>query len=1068
MTTRAEDLFASAHELGVQERDAFLEEACGEDAELRLEVQRLLVDAERADVFFRDEGDGEEFTLAADGSGKNSGNQRCTIKPGSPPNSEKAPFRPLTEKEGDEVGPYRLLQKIGEGGFGIVWMAEQSEPISRRVALKVVKAGMDTQEVLVRFEAERQALAMMAHPNIATVLDAGATANGRPYFAMELVKGIPVTEFCDKRKLGPRRRLELFQDVCAAVNHAHQKGIIHRDIKPSNVMVTLAADQPLVKVIDFGIAKATHNKLTEKTLFTRFEQFLGTPAYMSPEQAAMSSLDVDTRADIYSLGVLLYELLAGAPPFDAKSLLSAGYDEMRRIIVEDAPPSPSKRLTQIQDESVTEVEGELFVSAAVLKGELDWIVMKAIEKERARRYETASEFAADIEHYLKDEPVQAVAPSAAYKFRKFAQRHKAAFGAAAAMVALLVAGIAATSWQALRATAEAQRATEAEGLAGERLEESEAARRDAEAISGFLIGMFEGSGNRNAVVADFLDSAVRSLKRDLGNQPERQAQLEAALAGAYRGLGLYGDAVPLREKVRNYYLEQGGPDHPETLVAMRALALEYEGVGGHLDEALAMNEEALTRSRRVLGPEHRDTLMAVQESAYILYAAGDFAAALEIREEVLVLSRKALGTEHPDTFLAMANLARSYSEAKRWDEAVALHEEAVELRRNLNGPEHQLTLGSLTDLAVSLESMGRAKEGLELRKTLLEMRRRVEGPSHEATIRAMRALADSYEDARQAKEALTLREDALKLANKAIGSESSAAIGAMADLSSSYFDSGRQDEALALRESVLELNRQSLGPEHLNTIGAMTRLSKSYAAAGRMDESIALEKEVVALYHDRFGPDHYRTLEAIYDLTESYYDSGRREEALPMREDLLKRSHKVFGAEHASTIWVTIMLSRSYHHAGRLDEALALREEALERARKSLEPEHEATMWAMIDLSRSYHAAGRMDEALKLRTTLLERNLRQLGPEHRHTTEAMTLLSESYQAAGRIDEAIELEEDALAIRRRTLPVNHRGLRQSTSRLAGYYRVSGRGEEAVALENGAAQKKAMVDPGKTAD
>ena len=281
------------------------------------------------------------------------------------------------EQEGDEIGPYTLRQQIGEGGFGTVWMAEQTGAISRMVALKVVKAGMDTKQVLSRFEAERQALAMMDHPNIAKILDAGATPAGRPYFVMELVKGVPITQFCREQKLDTQQRLALFQDVCSAINHAHQKGVIHRDIKPSNVMVTLEGDRPVVKVIDFGIAKATQNKLTDKTLFTRFEQFLGTPVHMSPEQAAMSNLDIDTRSDIYSLGVLLYELLAGAPPFDSKSLLSAGYDEMRRIIAEEEPPKPSTRLTETQATESKQGSKAPRISASSLKGDLDWIVMKA-------------------------------------------------------------------------------------------------------------------------------------------------------------------------------------------------------------------------------------------------------------------------------------------------------------------------------------------------------------------------------------------------------------------------------------------------------------------------------------------------------------------------------------------------------------------------------------------------------------------------------------------------------------------------------------------------------------------
>ena len=340
---------------------------------------------------------------------------------------------PLAEKPGDRIGRYKLLQQIGEGGCGVVYMADQEEPVKRRVALKVIKPGMDSKQVLARFEAERQALALMDHPNIAKVLDAGATDNGRPYFVMELVKGIPITRYCDEKQLTTDSRLKLFVLVCQAIQHAHQKGIIHRDIKPSNILVADHDGTPVPKIIDFGIAKATTDqRLTDKTLFTAFEQFIGTPAYMSPEQATLSGLDVDTRSDIYSLGVLLYELLTGKTPFDAKELLAKGLDEIRRVIREVEPQRPSTRLSTLEAGEQTTVAHQRQCEPpklqSVIRGDLDWIVMKALEKDRTRRYETANGFAVDIQRHLNNEPVLACPPSNLYRFQKLEHSQKRCSG----------------------------------------------------------------------------------------------------------------------------------------------------------------------------------------------------------------------------------------------------------------------------------------------------------------------------------------------------------------------------------------------------------------------------------------------------------------------------------------------------------------------------------------------------------------------------------------------------------------------------------------------------------------
>jgi WD40 repeat protein/serine/threonine protein kinase len=421
-----DEIFWSALQLACEEeRRTYLERVCGPDQELRQLLEKLLRAQPKAAAFLEQPFVGPVVTVDES----------------------------LTERPGMVIGPYKLLERIGEGGFGVVYMAEQQQPLRRKVALKVLKPGMDTRQVVARFEAERQALALMDHPHIAHVFDGGATASGRPYFVMELVRGFAITAFCDQHQLTPRRRLELFLSVCQAVQHAHHKGIIHRDLKPSNILVTLHDGVPVAKVIDFGIAKALAQQLTDKTLFTNFAQLIGTPLYMSPEQAEMSGLDVDTRTDVYALGVLLYELLTGTTPFDRECLRTAGYDEIRRIIREEEPPRPSKRLSTL-GETLTAVSAQRATDPKRLRqmfrGELDWIVMKALEKDRNRRYESASAFAADVRRHLADEPVQACPPSVWYRFRKLARRHRRALVPVAAFTLAALVGVGALAASAVR------------------------------------------------------------------------------------------------------------------------------------------------------------------------------------------------------------------------------------------------------------------------------------------------------------------------------------------------------------------------------------------------------------------------------------------------------------------------------------------------------------------------------------------------------------------------------------------------------------------------------------------
>ncbi len=492
-------IFLTALEKACPEaRAAYLQEACGGDLVLRSEVEKLLAAHERLD--------GNHRELDAGG----------------------------TERPGSVIGPYKLLEQIGEGGFGIVFMAEQQQPIRRKVALKALKPGMDTRQVIARFEAERQALAMMDHPNISRVHDGGETASGRPYFVMELVRGAPITEHCDRQHLSVHQRLELFVHVCHAVQHAHQKGIIHRDIKPSNILVTLHDGAPVVKVIDFGVAKAMGQQLTERTLFTNFAQMIGTPLYMSPEQAEMSGLDIDTRADIYALGVLLYELLTGTTPFDRERLQTAGFDEIRRVIREEEPAKPSTRISTMGAALSTVSENRQIDPRrlrGMLRGELDWIVMKCLEKDRTRRYETANGLARDIQRYLDVEPVEAGPPSAAYKVRKFARKHRKLLSAAGLVALLLIVASVVSIWQAVRAT-------RAEHRAIAQMDRADEEADIAQAVNDFLQNDLLGQ-------ADIQKQPARTQRNKDITVRELLDRAAQRIAGKFEGKAAHGSSNPI-------------------------------------------------------------------------------------------------------------------------------------------------------------------------------------------------------------------------------------------------------------------------------------------------------------------------------------------------------------------------------------------------------------------------------------------------------------------------------------------------------------------------------------------
>jgi serine/threonine protein kinase len=674
---RVKSIFLAAVERYPAEQwPVYLDGACGEDNELRDRVRRLL-DAH--------------------------GDQKSLHIP-SPSEPDMTVDRPTVERPGDAIGPYKLMEQIGEGGMGVVYVAEQNEPVRRRVALKVIKPGMDSRQVVARFEAERQALAMMDHPNIARVFDGGTTPSGRPYFVMELVRGIPITEYCDEQKLTIRERLELFVLVCRAVQHAHQKGIIHRDLKPSNILITLHDGVPVPKVIDFGVAKATGQALTDKTIYTAFAQLIGTPLYMSPEQVELSGLDVDTRSDVYSLGVLLYELLTGTTPFDAETLRSAAFDEMRRIIREQEPQSPSVRLSSL-GETLPTVSARRSVDARrlgpSLRGELDWIVMKALEKDRRRRYETANDFASDVMRYLTDQPVDACPPSAWYRLRKFARRNRPGLTTAALVAMALAGGTAVSLWQAARARGAAREASQ-------RREESRQVvdYLAKDIFGGAARGKKGKKRSRSATVGELLDSADATLGERFREQPLVEASVRMALVDSYATL-----------------LDQGRAEQN----AARAVQIR----------------------ERYLGPDHPETLQALEQQAWILTCASwdlerdlpRARAAESIARRVLFALRRVRGPAHPDTLLAQSHLAITVSVLGRDDEAEALASQAEGLAAGFLGPDHDTTLMSQCFLGVITRRRGNLARAEALFRHCYQSWERDRGALDDNTLLALHHLA---------------------------------------------------------------------------------------------------------------------------------------------------------------------------------------------------------------------------------------------------------------------------------------------------------------------------------------
>lgn len=930
---RVKELFAAADALAADEREAFLRLECADDTELLQEVRSLLAAAQSV----------------------------TAVLP-----ARVSDLRAQVEAPGTTIGRYRIVEPLGEGGFGVVYRAEQSHPVRRQVAVKIIKLGMDTRQVIARFEAERQALAIMDHPNIARVIDGGATETGRPYFVMELVEGERITDYCDRNRLSVRQRMELLVPVCQAVQHAHQKGIIHRDIKPSNVLIALVDGRPTPKVIDFGVSKAIDQRLTEMTVFTQEAQLIGTPAYMSPEQAG-GELDIDTRTDVYALGVLMYELLTGVTPLDTRSLRGGAFDEMRRLIREVEPPRPSTRLSTIDElpSVAASRAAEPATLSRAVRGELDWIVMKCLEKDRARRYETANGLAADIQRYLNDEPVVAGPPSRAYRVRKAFRRNKAAFATAAAFVIVLTAATAVSLWQAGVARAERDRAVSAEAETSKRADElrqvsefqsqmlsqidttkagidlmKDVRERFAAALEKAGVPEGERASRMDALQRELvrvnatdlaaamidrtiLKPAVAAIDRQFKEQPVVDAQLRQVLANLYFTIGLYESAMPLQESALATRRKVLGEEHPDTLSSIHYTASLLNSQGNHA-EAERHYREAIEKSRRALGEEHPETLVSINGMGALLRNQGRLAEAESYFRETLERHRRVLGEVHHDTLVVKHNMGNILESRGKLAEAEAHYREVLSTARGALGEEHPRTLTFVNSMGFLLKAQGKQAEAEPYYREAMEKRRRVLGEEHPATL--------------------------VSISN----------MGAL------LLDQGKLAAAEPYFRETLEKRRRVLGEAHPDTLAAIANMGSLLQRRGELAKAEPYYREALQKRQLVLGEAHPDTIISINNMGNLLEEQGELAAAEPYYVDAVNKARHVLGEEHYNTLIFVSNLGALKRRLGRLSEAEALLDEAIEKFRRLHGDEHANTLISINHKALLLLAQAKYQDAIDL------------------------------------------------------------------------------------------------------
>jgi eukaryotic-like serine/threonine-protein kinase len=903
------DVLEKAQELEPAQRSAFLDRACSSDQSLRQEVEDLLASSDDArSSFLQSTPLADEFIANPDGI-SGAGLQAGAL---------------FAER-------FQLVRKLGEGGMGQVWLADQTSPVRRQVALKLIKTGMYDEAVVQRFQAERQSLAIMDHPAIAKVFDAGTTPQGQPYFVMEYVPGLPITEYCDGKKLTIGDRLELFLQVCEGVQHAHQKAIIHRDLKPANILVVEVDGKPVPRIIDFGLAKATTPHMAGETL-TQLGHFMGTPGYMSPEQADPDVQDIDTRTDVYSLGVVLYVLLAGLQPFESKQRQKPPLDEWLRKLREEDPPSPSNKVSTDRDtfSATAEARGtEPKQLMSLLRGDLDWITMKTLEKDRTRRYGAPSELAADIGRYLNHEAIMARPASAGYRLRKYARRHRVAVGVVAGLVLLLAAFSVLQALQLHRITRERDRANQERDRANQE-------RDYANRITDFMTGMFKVSdpneARGNSVTArEILDEASKDMGTGLAKDPEVQSQMMQVMASTYSNLGLYARAHELAKSALDARLSLHGPDDPKTLESMAKFGsiLLREG---QYPEAERLERQALAGERRIVGPEEPLTLETMGYLAYIQLKQGRYDDAEKLLREAIEAGTRRLGSEDGQVLQAASILGIALLDQGRYVEAEHQERQLLDLERRVRGADHPQTLTVMGNLAVAVQNQGHLGEAETLYRDVLAAQQRVLGPGNAATAFTMENLAGLLVTEGRPADAEKLSREALAIRLRIHGPEHPDTLVSKINLAEELFREGHIHEAEKLEREVLATQIRVLGPEEPNSLICRTNLARTLTREGHYQEAEKIAREAYNIGLRTLGPQHPDTEVALLQLGKELAYEHRYAEASKLFGGAIDQQGNAASQEIPGLMWYDFACLAET--ADRPDDALQYLREAIHRGYK--------------------------------------------------------------------------------------------------------------------------------------